>query len=375
MGDHRKQSTTPAVQKPAHPTSESLQRSRTAQSKPAQPRSPLGLRINLVGSSGAERAARAAARAAEAEAALALALATPIPVFEHKTRPLHGPKPFVFVLMPFDDQFDDVYKVGIKEACEAISAYCERVDEQIFEERILDRIYNQIVKADVIVADMTGRNPNVFYEVGFAHALGKRTILLTQRSDDIPFDLKHFPHIVYEGKISELRDKLKKRVAWAVESINSTGNVLDHPKLRYLIQGTQLRPNAKSHIVEYFEEESKNLVRVCQLDIFNDSDTVIDSSQLQLSIVLEHYTGRTAVNLGGGRYRHLLPPLGDIFPGACVSSKLYLEPIASAPHKVLTLSGIPAELHEVSRFGRRLIEFQLLLIRRESLEFQVRWGR
>lgn len=272
--------------------------------------------------------------------------------------------------MPFDEKFDDVYQVGIKEACESINAYCERVDEQIFEERILDRIYNQIVKADVIVADMTGRNPNVFYEVGFAHALGKRTILLTQRADDIPFDLKHFPHIIYEGKISQLREKLKQRVASAVASIHATGTVLAHPRLRYLIQGTQLHSEARAHIVEYFDDESRNLVRVCQLDIFNDSDGVIDASELQLSLVMQHYTGRTAVNLGGGRYRHLLPALGDIFPGACVSSRLSIEPTASAPHKVLTSSGVPAELHEISRFGRRLIEFRLFLCGVKVLGFR-----
>lgn len=103
------------------------------------------------------------------------------------------PKPFCFVLMPFEPSFSDVYEIGIKETCTTAGAYCERVDEQIFDGRILDRIYNQISKADFIIADMTGRNANVFYEVGYAHALGKRTILLTQKSDDIPFDLKHFP--------------------------------------------------------------------------------------------------------------------------------------------------------------------------------------
>jgi len=107
-----------------------------------------------------------------------------------------SPKPFCFVLMPFEDAFDDIYQLGIKDACSDAGAYCERVDEQIFQETILDRIYNQIAKADIIVADMTGRNANVFYEVGYAHALGKTTLLLTQSADDIPFDLKHFPHIV-----------------------------------------------------------------------------------------------------------------------------------------------------------------------------------
>ena len=57
-------------------------------------------------------------------------------------------------------------------------AYAERVDEQIFNESILQRIYNQISKADVITADMTDRNENVFYETGYAHTLGKQVILL-----------------------------------------------------------------------------------------------------------------------------------------------------------------------------------------------------
>lgn len=77
-------------------------------------------------------------------------------------------------------------------------------------------MYNQIAKADIIVSDMTGQNPNVFYEVGYAHALNKTVILLTQKADDIPFNLKHFPHIVYEERISDLKDELRKRVKYHV---------------------------------------------------------------------------------------------------------------------------------------------------------------
>src|SRR5215212_3353410 len=112
-----------------------------------------------------------------------------------------APKPFIFVLMPFKPEFNDIYKFGIKGAAEDVGAYSERVDEQDFTEGILDRIYNQINKADVVIADMTGQNPNVFYEVGYAHALDKIVLLITQEADDIPFDLKHRQHIVYGGKI------------------------------------------------------------------------------------------------------------------------------------------------------------------------------
>jgi hypothetical protein len=118
--------------------------------------------------------------------------------------------------MPFDSKFDDIYKFGIQGAASDVGAYAEKVDEQIFVEGMLDRIFTQISKADVIVADMTGRNPNVFYEVGYAHALDKIVLLLTQDSNDIPFDLKHRQHTVYSGKIDTLRKELGKRLQWAI---------------------------------------------------------------------------------------------------------------------------------------------------------------
>ncbi len=131
------------------------------------------------------------------------------------------PKPFVFVLMPFEPSFKDIYEFGIKGAAAEVDAYAERVDEQIFTEGILERAFNQINKADVVVADMTGRNPNVFYEVGYAHALGKIVLLLTQSVADIPFDLQHHQHTVYEGSIETLRNVLVQRLKWAINEARS----------------------------------------------------------------------------------------------------------------------------------------------------------
>jgi nucleoside 2-deoxyribosyltransferase len=128
---------------------------------------------------------------------------------------------FAFVLMPFDKAFDDIYKIGIKETANSMGILAERVDEQIFREGILERIYRQIELADLIVADMTGQNPNVFYEVGYAHAKGKLCILLTQNADDIPFDLKHHRHIVYGNSIGDLRGLLAGEMAWAKAQIDA----------------------------------------------------------------------------------------------------------------------------------------------------------
>jgi hypothetical protein len=130
-------------------------------------------------------------------------------------------KPFVFVIMPFDPEWSDVYDLGIKPACIAAGARCERVDEQMFLENILDRIYGQIEKADFIVAEMTGRNPNVFYEAGYARGVRKPTILLTQQVEDIPFDLRHYPHIVYGNSITTLKTELRKKIKWCIDDMGS----------------------------------------------------------------------------------------------------------------------------------------------------------
>lgn len=128
---------------------------------------------------------------------------------------------FAFVLMPFSGDFDDIYRMGIKETAIALGVKAERVDEQIFQEGILERIYRQIESADIVIADMSGQNPNVFYEVGYAHAKEKLCILLTKNAEDIPFDLKHHRHIVYGQSISKLREALAGELLWAKSQIEN----------------------------------------------------------------------------------------------------------------------------------------------------------
>lgn len=169
--------------------------------------------------------------------------------------PSFQPKPFVFVLMPFAPEFDDIYRYGIKEACEKAGTYAERVDEQFYHERILDRIYNQIAKADIIIADMTGRNPNVFYEAGYAHALGKPTILLTQNSDDIPFDLKHHHHIVYGGRIGDLASQLEPRVHFFAENLSQQVH-LEKSGLMITVNGVKIVERESSVEFTGFQERS-----------------------------------------------------------------------------------------------------------------------
>src|ERR1035441_3589824 len=135
---------------------------------------------------------------------------------------VEAPQFFAFVLMPFDPAFADIYTLGIKQTAADLGILAERVDEQLYQEGMLERIYRQIELADIVIADMTGKNANVFYEVGYAHAKNKLCILLTSNAEDIPFDLKHRSHIVHGGSILTLQKALAPTLEWAKKEVETT---------------------------------------------------------------------------------------------------------------------------------------------------------
>lgn len=127
---------------------------------------------------------------------------------------------FAFVLIPFNKEFDDIYQLGIKKSCADCNITSTRVDEQIFQESILERIYRQIDAADVIIADLSMQNPNVFYELGYAHAKEKMCIHLIQEKKKIPFDLAHHRHIIYDS-ITNLNAQLRSEITWVKNEVEN----------------------------------------------------------------------------------------------------------------------------------------------------------
>jgi hypothetical protein len=237
------------------------------------------------------------------------------------------PKQFVFVLMPFTAEFDDVYSLGIKAACQEAGAYSERVDEQFFGGSILERIYNQISKADIIIADMSGKNPNVFYEVGYAHALGKQVVLLTQRADDIPFDLKHFPHIVYGGKITMLKSELTKRIAWLVQHPKASIAKAE-PVLEVFVDGVPLVNCPTIGILEIQESSF-------EINLHNPTNTTYKAGSFKVGLITRdcYHDGEnfrtkkplTSIMMPDSKTLHVIEDSETLFPNFWQSFQLFLN--------------------------------------------------
>ena len=127
---------------------------------------------------------------------------------EYKQSTVKVNEKLCFIIMPYTDKLNPIYENIIKPVIKDLKLECLRADEIFISKPIIEDIWNNIKKARFIIADLTDRNPNVFYELGLAHALNKEVIMLTQDINDVPFDLKHFRIIVYQDSIAGA-DKLK----------------------------------------------------------------------------------------------------------------------------------------------------------------------
>lgn len=118
------------------------------------------------------------------------------------------------VMMPFHGSFSNVYE-AIKGACHVTPLLPKRADEVWNHSAIISDILELLNHSAVVVCDLTGRNENVFYELGIAHAWGKPVIPIAQNMDDVPFDLRHhrcLPYLNNSEGLADLSSKLSERL-------------------------------------------------------------------------------------------------------------------------------------------------------------------
>lgn len=140
-------------------------------------------------------------------------------VFDVSTPPRIDPLQ-ASAMMPFSGGFAAVYE-AIAGVVGALGMRCNRADNIWEHNTIIQDVVSLIDRSRVVICDLSGRNPNVFYEAGISHALGREVILITQHGDDVPFDLRHIRYVTYlnnaEG-LAQLQRQLTDRMQTILRS-------------------------------------------------------------------------------------------------------------------------------------------------------------
>lgn len=121
----------------------------------------------------------------------------------------------VSVMMPFSSPFSRVYS-AIANAATSVGMHAQRADDMWEHSVLMQDVFSLIYRSHVVICDFSGKNPNVFYEAGLAHMLGRHVVPITQSHDDVPFDLRQHRYLHYlnngEGLVS-LTEQLATRLA------------------------------------------------------------------------------------------------------------------------------------------------------------------
>lgn len=119
-----------------------------------------------------------------------------------------------FIIMDFSEEFEYIYTEVINPVCKSLDIECYRADEYNYPGSIIKDVLDSIRDSDIIIADITPDNPNVYLEVGYAYALEKNPILLMNKDrEKLPFDVSGFRVIMYNNTIKgapHVREKLTK---------------------------------------------------------------------------------------------------------------------------------------------------------------------
>lgn len=120
-----------------------------------------------------------------------------------------------FVIMPFESSLDAVYRDLIRATLEEAGFTVERADDLVTSRNILDDIVAKLAEADFVVADLTDLNPNVFYELGVAHSLNGKVLMLTQDVSSLPFDLQSYRVLEYDTHFARFTDARQRLAEFA----------------------------------------------------------------------------------------------------------------------------------------------------------------
>lgn len=168
-----------------------------------------------------------------------------------------------FVIMPFGGNFDEYWKEIIEPTVEDCGYSPARADSIFGTRSIISDIYEGISSSQLVIADVTDKNPNVAYELGMAHTMGKPVIILTRDINDVPFDFKHIRCIIYDTAKIRWDQKLKEKIKRTVKEVEkdfSKHTVFNKVQIREL---SHLREHLKNIIFQIKAVLSKDEEIAC----------------------------------------------------------------------------------------------------------------
>ncbi len=178
-----------------------------------------------------------------------------------------------FVMMPFGGYFDGYYTNVIRHAVSISGLLPRRADEIYSTGAIIDDIHKAILNSEICIADVTGRNPNVSYELGMAHAAHKPVIIITQDLKDVPFDYRHLRIITYDPKNYGWEASFRSSVE------NTINEVLKNPSGHVALRAVQTDQGKMcKHLTNIFLETAYDLERINKMYCDEQGNTVIKTS-------------------------------------------------------------------------------------------------
>ncbi len=200
-----------------------------------------------------------------------------------------------FVVMPFSSLFQIEYEKIIQPALTELNIQCIRGDEIYTKQRIVDDIWNSIKKCRFVLAELTDKNPNVLYEIGLAHAIGKPVIIITRNSEDVPFDLKALRYLFYDVNDPFWGENLKTGIQ------NLAKKVIENPNIEKYLDGINTTPisypSISKHITPIIKDKvSFNISGTWLGEFQNEDNGIMHIVTLQINQNIDSLFGSAVIS-------------------------------------------------------------------------------
>ena len=211
-------------------------------------------------------------------------------------------KSFAFVVMPFSPSLDSVYQLIVKPAVESCGIKCLRADEES-QGHIHSQMLQRIYQSAVIVADITGLNANVFYELGVAHSSGCKTVVICDRSKlaTVPFDISSYRVFDYQHPDQEddvSVDEVVKKLAEQIRRIvGDQSEGIPNPVQDYLASQSPFRSSNSLFVNELGAKSEEELFEVAEREVVYYAITANFLSDMLTGLVESRKIGQLVVHL------------------------------------------------------------------------------